>query len=46
MAEYQLGRQMTADEVASIITFLNALTGEIPAEYIRKPELPGIKTKG
>jgi cytochrome c peroxidase len=46
MAEYQLGRQMTADEVASIVTFLNTLTGEIPAEYIRKPELPGIKAKG
>ena len=46
MAEYQLGRQMTADEVASIVTFLKALTGEIPAEYIRKPELPGIKAKG
>lgn len=40
MSEYQLGRQMTADEVASIVTFLNALTGEIPAEYIKKPELP------
>jgi cytochrome c peroxidase len=46
MAVYQLGRQMTADEVASIVTFLNTLTGEIPAEYIRKPELPGLKTKG
>jgi cytochrome c peroxidase len=46
MSEYQLGRQMTADEVASIVTFLNSLTGEIPAEYIRKPELPGTKAKG
>jgi cytochrome c peroxidase len=41
MAEYQLGRPMTAEEVASIVTFLNALTGEIPAGYIQRPELPG-----
>jgi cytochrome c peroxidase len=46
MAEYQLGRQLTRDEISSIVTFLNSLTGEIPAEYIRKPELPGMKTKG
>ncbi len=40
MAEYQLGKQLRADEIASIVTFLKALTGEIPAEYIKPPELP------
>jgi cytochrome c peroxidase len=40
MAEYQLGKQLTENEVASIVTFLKTLTGEIPAEYIKPPELP------
>jgi cytochrome c peroxidase len=35
MAQYQLGRNLTASEVSSIVTFLNALTGPIPQEYIR-----------
>jgi cytochrome c peroxidase len=40
MAEHQLGRQLGANEVASIVTFLKALTGELPAEYIKAPSLP------
>ena len=40
MGEYQLGRQLTRGEIASIVTFLNVLTGEIPAQYIQKPNLP------
>jgi cytochrome c peroxidase len=40
MGEYQLGKQVKDDEVASIVTFLKTLTGEIPAEYIKPPELP------
>jgi len=32
MAEYQLGKNLSQDEVASIVTFLNSLTGTIPAE--------------
>ena len=40
MAEYQLGKQLKEDEIASIVTFLKTLTGEIPAEYIKPPELP------
>jgi len=40
MAQYQLGRDLTPAETASIVRFLNALTGEIPTEYIQKPELP------
>ena len=40
MAEYQLGKRLTDDEIASAVTFLKTLTGEIPAEYIKPPELP------
>ena len=40
MGEYQLGRRLNDDEIASIVTFLKTLTGEIPADYIKPPELP------
>jgi cytochrome c peroxidase len=32
MAEYQLGKNLSQDEVASIVTFLNSLTGTVPAQ--------------
>jgi cytochrome c peroxidase len=31
MAEIQLGKQLTAEQTAAIVTFLKALTGELPA---------------
>ncbi len=37
MAKHQLGRNLTASEVSSIVTFLNALTGPVPQEFIRPP---------
>ena len=40
MAEYQLGKQMTREEVASIVAWLKTLTGEVPADYIKEPVLP------
>jgi cytochrome c peroxidase len=40
MAEYQLGKQLADDEVASIVAFLKTLTGAIPDEYIKSPKLP------
>jgi len=40
MAEYQNGVELKDDEVASIVTFLKSLTGEIPKDYIAKPDLP------
>ncbi len=40
MGEYQLGKQLQDDEVASIVTFMKSLTGEIPAEYVKPPQLP------
>ncbi len=40
MSEYQLSRPLSEAEVKSIVSFLNTLTGEVPAQYIRRPELP------
>jgi len=40
MGEYQLGKQLKDDEIASIVTFLKTLTGQIPAEYTKPPGLP------
>lgn len=40
MAEHQLGKTLTAEETASIVTFLKSLKGEIPVDYIAPPELP------
>lgn len=40
MADIQLGQKLTAQEVDSIATFLNALTGELSAEAKSLPDLP------
>jgi len=40
MAEYQLGRELSDEDTASIITFLKALKGELPTEYVKVPKLP------
>ena len=40
MGEYQLGKQLNSQEIASIVTFLKTLTGTIPAEYTKPPQLP------
>ena len=40
MGEYQLDKELSPAEVNAIVAFLNSLTGEIPAQYIQKPELP------
>jgi cytochrome c peroxidase len=37
MAEYQLGRTLADSEIKSIVTWLKSLTGEIPADYIKRP---------
>lgn len=44
MGEYQLGKQLKKEEVASIATFLKSLTGDLPAAMIAEPKpLPGGK---
>ena len=35
MAQLQLGKELSKDEVASIATFLAALTGELPERFAR-----------
>jgi cytochrome c peroxidase len=40
MAEYQLAKSLSDEEVASIVTFLKALKGDIPKEYVAEPKLP------
>lgn len=40
MAEYQLGKNLTDEEIASIILFLRSLKGEVDESYIAEPELP------
>lgn len=40
MAEYELGKNLGAADVSSIVTWLKTLTGEIPADYVKPPALP------
>jgi len=40
MAKYQLGKELTDAQITDIVAFLNALTGEIPTDYIAVPEFP------
>lgn len=40
MAEHQLGKQLSDADVASIVAFLKALTGEIPKDYIAEYKVP------
>lgn len=40
MGAHQVERPLTDSEAAQIVTFLKTLTGVIPADYIKPPELP------
>lgn len=40
MAEYQRGKRLTERQIGEIVTFLEALTGELPGEFIKEPVLP------
>ena len=40
MAKLQLGRELSASEVADIVAFLGSLTGEVPADFASAPNLP------
>jgi cytochrome c peroxidase len=40
MAEHQLGRTLTSEQVQQIETFLRSLTGTVDEEYVKRPELP------
>ncbi len=40
MAEFQVGRTLTNDDVRFIVAWLKTLTGVIPSDYIKPPALP------
>ncbi|WP_437672950.1 cytochrome c peroxidase [Sorangium sp. So ce131] len=40
MAKHQLGKDLSHTTVDQIVTWLKCLTGELPKDYIVKPELP------
>jgi cytochrome c peroxidase len=40
MAVHQRGNKLSDADVKSIVAWLNALTGEIPLDYIKQPALP------
>jgi cytochrome c peroxidase len=40
MAQHQLGKQLSDSEVKAIATWLNSLTGEVPADAVEPPVLP------
>ena len=43
MGRHQLGRELTAEQIASIRAWFGALTGELPAAYIAAPPRPALK---
>lgn len=39
MAHHQLGKELTTEQISSILTFLGALTGQVPSQYVVAPEV-------
>jgi cytochrome c peroxidase len=40
MADHQLGKELSEEQVQSIAAFLGSLTGVADPEYITEPDLP------
>lgn len=40
MAQLQLGKQLSDSQVADIVSFLESLTGQVPADFAKAPALP------
>jgi len=40
MADYQLGKKISDRRVEAIVTWLKSLTGDIPLDYVKPPDLP------
>ena len=40
MAAHQLGRELDADQVATLVVFLESLTGRVDPDYVARPALP------
>ena len=45
MAKHQAGKELSDADTASIVAFLGALTGEIPADLAKEPVLPASTAK-
>lgn len=45
MAQYQLGKTLTDAETQSLLAFLRALTGTLPASLLASPDLPASTAK-
>lgn len=43
MVRHQLGKQLSSDDVDTMVIFLRSLTGELPAEYTAAPVLPDME---
>jgi cytochrome c peroxidase len=46
MARHQLGKELTEEQIASIMTFLQALTGDVPTQYVVPPPPFGSAGRG
>jgi cytochrome c peroxidase len=40
MGKHQIGIDLSDEQVADIVTFLEALTGQVDEAYVAQPELP------
>jgi eukaryotic-like serine/threonine-protein kinase len=40
MARHQIGKELTDAQIDLIVSWLGALTGDVPTDYIQKPDLP------
>ncbi len=40
MAEFQLDKELSPEQITSITVWLKSLTGEIPSDYVKEPVLP------
>jgi cytochrome c peroxidase len=40
MAQLQLGKQLSDEDVSQIVSFLESLTGDIPPDFAQVPRLP------
>jgi len=40
MARVQLGKRLSGEQTRAIVSFLDSLTGTLPADFVASPALP------
>ncbi len=45
MGEYQVGKQLTSEQIKAIVAWLKTLTGVVPVDYVAPPKLPESTSK-